>query len=294
MRTVEQPQLAMLVRRDVVGKRRAGNLPAGPSGRELPAEHPLVERLADHRAAVVEPGRRTHGAVHPPGGAGVIRSTMVVTTATESVEPGRQVSSTSWARSRTTRSASAPLPGSCRRARARADPRQPAAGPRSRRPGARERCARSPWGRREAPGYRPGSRGGRCPGLRRDRGRYPASVTVIVTAASSRILEVAQPRIIVGCHVDPRQAAQHFEPVAVASTCHERVQALLLGQLVNKGLAAAAGKGRDAPCAPSGACSVYQHWWARKKLPSPRWTIRTGAAGRPRPAVRESRGALTA
>ena len=33
--------------------------------------------------------------------------------------------------------------------------------------------------------------------------------------------------------------------------------------------------------AASGACSVYQAWWARKKLPTPRWTMRTGAAGRP-------------
>ena len=38
----------------------------------------------------------------------------------------------------------------------------------------------------------------------------------------------------------------------------------------------------------SGARSVYQAWWARKKLPSPRCTRRTGAAGRPCPATRDS------
>src|SRR5271165_4800433 len=47
-------------------------------------------------------------------------------------------------------------------------------------------------------------------------------------------------------------------------------------------------------CAASCACSVYQHGWDRKKLPSPRWTIRTGAAARASPAVRERRGGLTA
>jgi hypothetical protein len=30
--------------------------------------------------------------------------------------------------------------------------------------------------------------------------------------------------------------------------------------------------------AASGAWAVYQAWWARKKLPSPRWTWRTGGA----------------
>ncbi len=29
------------------------------------------------------------------------------------------------------------------------------------------------------------------------------------------------------------------------------------------------------------ACSVYQAAWARKKLPTPRWTMRTGAAAVP-------------
>ena len=51
---VEQPQLAVLERLDVVGERRAGVLPARPPGRERAAEHPFAERLGDDRRAVVD------------------------------------------------------------------------------------------------------------------------------------------------------------------------------------------------------------------------------------------------
>jgi hypothetical protein len=53
VRTVEQPQLALFERRDVVDEHRTGLLPARPTAGEVPAEHPLGERLGGHRARVV-------------------------------------------------------------------------------------------------------------------------------------------------------------------------------------------------------------------------------------------------
>ena len=109
---VEQPELAVFVRVDVVGQGGAGLVPLRPSGGEGAAEHPLVERLRADRAAVVDARalprrvRRSSGVVR-----GVIRSTTVVTHETDRSIQSARAGSTSSARSRTTRAATAPLPG---------------------------------------------------------------------------------------------------------------------------------------------------------------------------------------
>ncbi len=54
---------------DIVDELRARLLPRGPAGREAILDHPLDERLAHHRARVVEAGGRAHALAHVGRGA---------------------------------------------------------------------------------------------------------------------------------------------------------------------------------------------------------------------------------
>ena len=63
---VEQPQLHQLVGHDVVDELHAGVLEGRPAVGEVVLEHPLGERLAHDRPAVLDPERRRRAARCPP------------------------------------------------------------------------------------------------------------------------------------------------------------------------------------------------------------------------------------
>ena len=89
MRPVEQPQLAVLPRHDVVDEPRPDGLPARAALRELPGEHPLDVGLGDDRDGVVHPGPLPHrGSRSSSVVCGVIRSTIVVTNDDVLGDPG--------------------------------------------------------------------------------------------------------------------------------------------------------------------------------------------------------------
>ena len=60
VRPVEQPQLAVLPRHDVVDEPRPDGVPLRAALRELPGEHPLDVGLGDDRDGVVHPGPLPH------------------------------------------------------------------------------------------------------------------------------------------------------------------------------------------------------------------------------------------
>jgi hypothetical protein len=88
-----------------------------------------------------------------------------------------------------------------------------------------------------------------------------------------------------------RQRGDHLEAVAVGLTGDEGVEPVCGGERLGVSVTAP-GEGGDVPhSAASGAVLGVQAWWARVKFPMPRWTILTGAAGRPKPS-RERRGLI--
>ncbi len=247
---VEQPELAVLERLDVVGERGAGVLPARAPARERAAEHPLAERLGDDRA----PGRsrpcrfgheRTSSGVGPrrdpvdhrrddrdrlvdPGGeAGVDQLGQVAHHAADH----RAVAGQVVAGHERERAGVGPPPGG----EARDQP-------------GRERCARARVGSR-----RRASTSARTSGWSRSR---PPSARAQIAGLGDRDRhradvgrgEVAEPGVVVVGGVDAGEAVDHLEPVAVGGAGDQRVEAVLGGERVGQS-AAAAGEGGDAPVA---------------------------------------------
>ena len=209
---------------------------------------------------------------------GVIRSTTVVTYDTDPSSQPASPGSTSSARSRTTRWAIAPLSGRLSHgitARGPASAARRAARPASRRAGAV--CTGAVGSARSAcASDRTSGRSRSSPPPPPARRRYPASVTVRVSArtsgeASSRSHDAwsvpgyAATTLPRTSKRSPSAArvTSVYRPSCAASACARAVLRPVNAAMPQSGA--------------SGACWVYHAWCARKKFPSPRWTSRTGA-----------------
>ena len=246
---------------------------------ELPGEHPLGVGLGDHRHGVVHPARCPHRGAVVVGGA---RGDPVDHRGHERRRAPRSrrraPGSTAAASSPTTRATIAPLSGTLSqgttatpggpRARRTASPSTSLPGavtdvgvgaalaqggdvrarpPDRRGPGRRPRPAGSPpRSRWWSPGPAPVGRSSAASRPDRPRPRRSADTTSQRSPSAARTTSVYSPSWAARSRATaPRRPANAAMPHSSAS----------------------------------GACSVYQAWWARKKLPGPRWAIRTGAAG---------------
>ena len=256
----------------------------GRPGGNVAGEHPLAERLGDDRDGVVHARCRSRTAARSSSVVcGVIRSTIVVTNATCSAIQSARPGSTAAASSPTTRATIAPLSGTLSQGttatRASVVRR---GGPRARAtslPGAVATSASAPsLAQRGDVGARP--RG-------RSRSRPPSAAAPVAGLGDGE-----------GDHAPaPGGRSSGSQASSSAEDRGDGARPPRGGRRRRRGRAACTARpGRPArrataprrpvkaampQSAASGACSVYQAWWARKKLPSPRWTIRTGAAGRP-------------
>ena len=207
---------------------------------------------------------------------GVIRSTIEVAKSTlSSIQPSRS-GSTSSTRSRTTVGGDGAV---LRQVVARQDRDRPGTA--------------APPG--EQSGDQLGGQGdhrrGHVLGQGRDVGAYGVGVEVPVRPAEVGGLgdgdgdhrdlgpsEVVEVGLVLGRRVHRRDGPDHLELVAVDLPGDQGVETVLRRQRLRR-VGPPAGEGGDAPLAASPARAVYQAWWARWKLPRPRWTIRTGGAG---------------
>ena len=272
---VEEPQLPVFVRLDLVHEHRAGVFPPRASGREVPAEHPVAERLGHHGRVVAVAARGLHrgevrfrgarrDAVHrgadkadvrvdPGGQAGVpgLRQAHYGVVGHRSVV-GQVVAADDGERA----GAGSPAGGEGKDEPAQRRRRRSAAGGQQRkvRDDVGGRPVQAAVGAQAVGGLGDGQgdhRRGRCG----DKGGEPADVGAV------------------HCLDD---AADDLEGIAAVGPLDQRVQAVLLGQC-QRSVRAAAGEGAMPHSAASPAWWVYQAWCERWKAPSPRWTIRTGA-----------------
>ena len=243
---VEQPQLALLERLHVLGQGRAGVVPARPPGREPSAEHPLAERLGDHRGAV----RRADGLGHRAQilGRGLGRD------AVDHRRDGRD---------------GLGHPGGERRVdelrqvaddagRDRAVVRQVVAGDERDRPGVRA----APGGEaREQPGRSGAHQRTRVGSQRFHVGSDLGALAVEAPVAAPEVArlgdgdrdrahlrgsDVPEPGIMVGRRMRAREAAHDLEAIPVAGPGHQRVQALLGIERIRQPRAATGERG-DSP-----------------------------------------------
>ena len=294
---VEQPQLALLEGGDVVDEAGAGGLPVGrPAGKSPLSTHSLNGSVTTGAASSM-PAASTAG--RRGGRRGVIRSTMVRHEGDVRVDPGEQRRVDG-------------VGESGRRGDQRAVVGQVVAGDDRERAAPARRRAASPatsrggvhGERREASragSPRSASRSAATSGSSRSARRRGAGVAGLGDRErDDRDLRRGRccqaPRSAPACAADDGWSRPRRGPLGA------RARSACRGRPARSASAASGARPVKAAMphsAASGARSVYQAWWARKKLPSPRCTMRTGGrrvgAGSGARAARSGAGsALTA